>query len=64
MVDFGSQYTGTIFSLMMKQERGWVPVHLVIATWYTPSRTPGQYDEHACTMFPLRLALAWTIWKA
>jgi hypothetical protein len=61
MVDFVSQYTGTTFFLDDETRRGWVPVCPVTATWYTPSRIPGQYDEHTCTMFSLRLAWVWTI---
>eukprot|EP00957_Ditylum_brightwellii_P136072 10377558-Ditylum_brightwellii.AAC.2 len=43
--------------------RGYVPVYPVTATWYNPSRTPGQYNKHTHPMFPLRFAWAWTIWK-
>ena len=64
MVDFVSQYTGTTFFPDDETRRGWVPVHTMTASWYTPNGTPGQYDEHTRTMFPLRLAWAWTIWKA
>eukprot|EP00957_Ditylum_brightwellii_P076276 5797790-Ditylum_brightwellii.AAC.1 len=64
VVDFGSQHTGSTFCPDDETRRGWVPVHLITATWYTPNRTPGQYDDHTCTMFSLRLAWAWTIWKA
>eukprot|EP00957_Ditylum_brightwellii_P113580 8659764-Ditylum_brightwellii.AAC.1 len=63
MVDFVPQYTGTTFFLDGKTRMGWVPVHPVTATWYTPSRTPGQYNDHTHTMFSLRLAWALTIWK-
>eukprot|EP00957_Ditylum_brightwellii_P009231 698484-Ditylum_brightwellii.AAC.1 len=44
--------------------RGWAPVHTITASWYAPNGTPGQYDEHTCTMFPSRLAWAWAVWKA
>eukprot|EP00957_Ditylum_brightwellii_P088543 6744124-Ditylum_brightwellii.AAC.1 len=64
MIDFGSQYIGSTFFPDDKTRRGWVPVHPIAASWYTPSSTPGQYDEHTHTMFPLRLAWAWTVWKA
>eukprot|EP00957_Ditylum_brightwellii_P081492 6199916-Ditylum_brightwellii.AAC.1 len=46
-----------------EKRRGRVPVHPLTDTWYVPSRIPCQYDEHTCTMFPLRLAWAWTSWK-
>eukprot|EP00957_Ditylum_brightwellii_P168066 12794789-Ditylum_brightwellii.AAC.1 len=64
MIDFGSQYTGTTFFPDDGTRKSWVSVHPVTANSYTPSRTPGQYDEHTCTTFPLRLAWSWTIWKA
>eukprot|EP00957_Ditylum_brightwellii_P056420 4276755-Ditylum_brightwellii.AAC.1 len=64
MVDFGSQYTGATVFPDDETRRGWVPVHTITASWYTPNGTPGQYDEHTHTMFPLRLAWAWTVWKA
>eukprot|EP00957_Ditylum_brightwellii_P147947 11265303-Ditylum_brightwellii.AAC.1 len=64
MVDFRSQYTGPTYFPDDKTTRGWVPIHPVTATWYTPNRTPGQYNKHIRTMFSLRLAWAWTIWKA
>eukprot|EP00957_Ditylum_brightwellii_P157456 11983720-Ditylum_brightwellii.AAC.1 len=61
MVDFGSQYNGAIFFPDDEIRKGWVPVHPITASWYTPNSTPDQYDEHACTMLPLRLAWAWTV---
>eukprot|EP00957_Ditylum_brightwellii_P185935 14155452-Ditylum_brightwellii.AAC.1 len=64
MVDFGSQYTGPTLFLDNETRRAWVSVHPVNATWYTPNRTPSQYDEHTQTMFLLKLAWACTIWKA
>eukprot|EP00957_Ditylum_brightwellii_P012428 938984-Ditylum_brightwellii.AAC.1 len=64
MVDLGSQYTDTTFFPDDETRRVWVPIHPITATWYTLNRTPGQYDEHTHTMLPLRLARAWTIWKA
>eukprot|EP00957_Ditylum_brightwellii_P196371 14961753-Ditylum_brightwellii.AAC.1 len=64
LADFGSRYTGPTFFPGDETRRGWVPDHPVTTTWYTPRSTPGQYDKHTCIMFPLRLAWAWTIWKA
>eukprot|EP00957_Ditylum_brightwellii_P057134 4329672-Ditylum_brightwellii.AAC.1 len=64
MVDFGSQYTGATFFPADETRRGWDPVHPITASWYTPISAPGQYDKHTRTMFPLRLAWAWTVWKA
>eukprot|EP00957_Ditylum_brightwellii_P147685 11246547-Ditylum_brightwellii.AAC.1 len=64
MVDFGSQYNGATFFTGDETRKDWVPVHPITAFWYTQSSTPGQYDEHSHTMFPLRLAWAWTVWKA
>eukprot|EP00957_Ditylum_brightwellii_P034107 2585067-Ditylum_brightwellii.AAC.1 len=64
MVDFGSHYIGTTFFPDDETRRDWVPVYPVTATWYTPSSIPDQYDEHIHTMFPLRLAWDWTLWKA
>eukprot|EP00957_Ditylum_brightwellii_P211816 15366630-Ditylum_brightwellii.AAC.1 len=63
MVDFGSHYIGPTFFPDGETRRDWIPVHLVTATWYIPSRTPDQYDEHTHTIIPLRLAWAWTVWK-
>eukprot|EP00957_Ditylum_brightwellii_P092402 7035909-Ditylum_brightwellii.AAC.1 len=54
MVHFGSQYTGTTFFPDDETRKGWVPVHPVMATQYTSSRAPGQYDEHTCTIFLLK----------
>eukprot|EP00957_Ditylum_brightwellii_P044521 3377044-Ditylum_brightwellii.AAC.1 len=45
IVDFGSKYTGTAFFPDDDIKRGWGHVHPVMATWYTPSRTLGQYDK-------------------
>eukprot|EP00957_Ditylum_brightwellii_P071454 5431583-Ditylum_brightwellii.AAC.1 len=57
IVDFGSEYTGATFFPDDETRRDWVPaVHPITASWYTPNRTPGQYDEHTRPMFPLRFA--------
>ena len=63
-VDFGEQYTGRTFFEGNDDRRGWVPVHPTTATWWTPKSSGHGYDEHTRTMLPLRLAWAWTIWKA
>ena len=66
-VDFGSGYTGPPFfpGDDYPDRRGWVPVHPMTASEYTLSRSEEiGYKEHTRTMLPLRLAWAWTIWKA
>ena len=64
-VDFGDKYSGPSFFPNDEDRSGWVPIHPMTATEYTSSKTsPTGYVEHSRTMLPLRLAWAWTIWKA
>ena len=62
-VDFGEKYKGPSFFPNDEMRRGWVPVHPFTAKeWmYTSNST---YQEHTRTMLPLKLAWAWTVWKA
>ena len=48
----------------MVDRKGWVPVQPKRAVWWTPKLNAKGYDEHSCTMLPLKLCWAWTIWKA
>ena len=64
-VDFGASYTGTKFYPPEETDRqGWVPVHPFTATEFTSAPGEGGYQIHTRTMLPLKLAWAWTIWKA
>ena len=64
-VDFGANYKGDSFFPDDESRRGWVPIHPMTAKEHTNSTTaPEGYEEHTRTMLPLRLAWAWTIWKA
>jgi hypothetical protein len=59
MVGFGDSYTGPSFFPDDESRRGWVPVHSASVTADQKSRCP-----KTRTAFPLRLAFAWTAWKA
>jgi hypothetical protein len=64
-VDFGSNYKGPPFfppAAGASCRRGWVPVHPV--TINEKKRSGAVYKEYSRTMLPLRLAYAWTPWKA
>jgi len=64
-VDFGNQYKGPSFFPNCEERRGWVPVHPMTAREVTFDRgSEGNFKEHSRKMLPLRLAWAWTIWKA
>ena len=64
-VDFADQYKGPSYFPNDATRRGWVPVHPFTATEWSYSGASGnKYDEHTRTMLPLKLAWAWTIWKA
>ena len=63
--DFGSQYTGEpLFTDPSKS--GWVPITPRREIYYMRQNrsTDSDWSEHSRTMIPLRLAWAWTIWKA
>ena len=65
LVDFGSDYTGPSFFPRDHSRAGWIPVHPIKATWYSPPSTVGgNCEENTRTMLPLRLCWAWTVWKA
>jgi hypothetical protein len=63
-VDFGASYRGESFFPNDDSRRGWVPVHPMTASEYVMERETGEVTDHSRTMIPLRLAWAWTIWKA
>ena len=65
-VDFGETYTGpSFFPDDQPDRKGWVPVHPTVATdWSASSSSRSGYTENTRTMLPLRLAWAWTVWKA
>ena len=61
-VDFKDQYKGESFfpdTEDMVDRKGWVPVQPKRAVWWTPKRNAKGYDEHSCTMLPLKLCWAW-----
>jgi hypothetical protein len=62
-VDFDEKYIGPTFFPEDETRRGWVPVHPREVTEWTYSARDGR-QEHTRTMLPLRLAWAWTCWKA
>jgi len=62
-VDFGETYTGPTFFPGNEARRGWFPVQPMTATEVQYGRG-GQRQEATRTMLPLRLAWAWTVWKA
>ena len=64
-VDFGENYTGSVnFFPNNPERRGWVPIPPIKATCCTVSGNSNGLMESTRTMLPLRLAYAWTIWKA
>ena len=62
VVDFGKSYKGPAF-FEGEEHAGWVPIFPVEAEGHTPTRD-GTFVANTRTMLPLRLAWAWTIWKA
>jgi hypothetical protein len=63
VVDFGSSYTGpSFFSVNSIYNDGFVPVYPKTEHWETVDGD--QKTSHSCTMIPLQLSYAWTIWKA
>ena len=65
-VDFGETYKGlSLFSDDDPDRKGWVPVHPYVAKeWSASSNSATGYSEDTRTMLPLKLAWAWTTWKA
>jgi hypothetical protein len=64
-IDFGDKYTGSTFFPNNPDRRGWVPILPMTCAHYQHSNTARLgYTESTRTMFPLRLAYSWTIWKA
>jgi PIF1-like helicase/Helitron helicase-like domain at N-terminus len=64
-VDVGNDYKGPMYFPGNEERRGWVPVHPMTASEYTASsKDSGALNKNERTMLPLRLAWAWTIWKA
>ena len=63
-VDFGDEYDGPSFFPRNPTRKGWVPVIRLTKDHFTTSRSGSTYDTHTRSMIPLRLAWAWTIWKA
>jgi hypothetical protein len=61
-LDFGCAYTGPSFFPNDDERKGWVPVH-PYTEWRKANNTEG-YSEHTRRQMPLRLAWAWTAWKA
>ena len=65
LVDFGNQYKGPTFPPNYIECRGWVLVHPSTSKWYTAKySSPGNDDEHTCTILYLRLCWAWIVLKA
>jgi ATP-dependent DNA helicase PIF1 len=63
-VDFDKQYTGPSFFPGDESRRGWVPIAPVTEYTFSKKAQSSDWAEHNRTMLPLRLAWAWTIWKA
>ena len=64
-IDFGEKYTGSTFFPNNAERSGWVPILPITFSHFQHSNTAAEgYTESTRTMFPLRLAYSWTIWKA
>lgn len=68
-VDFGTKYRGGTFFPGCPERSGWFPIKPATVDCYVgkKGRDGGSLSESETlsrTMFPLRLAWAWTIWKA
>jgi hypothetical protein len=67
-VDFGNSYHGPrFFDETNRERRGWVPVYPITSSVFkrgTDKKGNTKTIELTRTMLPLRLAWAWTFWKA
>jgi ATP-dependent exoDNAse (exonuclease V) alpha subunit len=63
MVDFGEAYTGPSFFPDDIEKRGWVPIPTFTARFSKYNKDQVRID-YTREMMPMKLAWAWTIWKA
>jgi hypothetical protein len=63
MVDFGEAYTGPSFSPDDIEKRGWVPIPTFTARFSECNKDQVRID-YTREMMPMKLAWAWTIFKA
>jgi ATP-dependent exoDNAse (exonuclease V) alpha subunit len=67
-VNFGNSYRGpSFFDETNRERRGWVPVYPITSSVFkrgTDKKGSTKTIELSRTMLPLRLAWAWTFWKA